>query len=50
MGIAGGAPGLNAYLEWMPESSVTIVVMANLSPPAAGRVARRIRAWLPRLR
>jgi D-alanyl-D-alanine carboxypeptidase len=48
MGIAGGAPGLNAALEWMPESGITIVVMANLSPPAAGRVARQIRAWLPR--
>lgn len=48
MGIAGGAPGINAVLEWMPEDGVTIVVMANLSPPAAGRMARQIRAWLPR--
>jgi D-alanyl-D-alanine carboxypeptidase len=48
MGIAGGAPGLNAALEWMPERGLAIVVMANLSPPAAIRVARQIRAWLPR--
>jgi D-alanyl-D-alanine carboxypeptidase len=48
MGIAGGAPGLNAALEWMPERGWTIVVMANLSPPAAVRVAQQIRAWLPR--
>ncbi len=48
MGIAGGAPGINAALEWMPERSVVIVVMANLSPPAAMRMAQRIRAWLPR--
>jgi D-alanyl-D-alanine carboxypeptidase len=48
MGIAGGAPGLNAALEWMPERGVVIVVMANLSPPAAMRIARQIRAWLPR--
>lgn len=48
MGIAGGAPGLNAGLEWMPDRGWTIVVMANLSPPAAMRVARQIRAWLPR--
>jgi len=48
MGIAGGAPGLNAALEWMLDRGVTIVVMANLSPPAATRVARQIRAWLPR--
>jgi hypothetical protein len=38
----------DAALEWMPERGVTIVVMANLSPPAASRVARQIRAWLPR--
>ncbi len=48
MGIAGGAPGINAALEWMPESGLAIVVMSNLSPPAAMRVARQIRAWLPR--
>jgi len=48
MGIAGGAPGLNAALEWMPNRGWTIIVMANLSPPAAMRVARQIRAWLPR--
>jgi D-alanyl-D-alanine carboxypeptidase len=46
-GIAGGAPGLNAALEWNPGSGYTIVVMANLDPPAAERVARQIRAWLP---
>ena len=48
LAIAGGAPGINAILEWMPEAGITIVVMANLSPPAAGRMARQIRAWLPR--
>lgn len=48
MGIAGGAPGINAALEWMPERGVVVVVMANLSPPAAMRMARQIRAWLPR--
>ena len=48
MGIAGGAPGLNAALEWLPERGWTIVVLANLSPPAATRVAGQIRAWLPR--
>jgi D-alanyl-D-alanine carboxypeptidase len=48
MGIAGGAPGINAALEWMPERGIAIVVMANLSPPAAMRMAQQIRAWLPR--
>jgi D-alanyl-D-alanine carboxypeptidase len=47
-GIAGGAPGLNAVLEWDPERGYAIVVMSNLDPPSAERVGRRIRAWLPR--
>ena len=47
-GIAGGAPGLNAAVEWDPRRGVTIVVMANLSPPSATGMARQIRAWLPR--
>ena len=47
-GIAGGAPGLNAVLEWDPERGIMIVVMANFSPPSAERVGRQIRAWLPR--
>lgn len=47
-GIAGGAPGLNAAVEWDPQRGVTIVVMANLSPPSATGMARQIRAWLPR--
>jgi len=48
MGIAGGAPGLNAALEWDPRSGYGIIVLANLDPPAAQRVARQIRNWLPR--
>ncbi len=47
-GIAGGAPGLNAAVEWDPRRGVTIVVMANLSPPSATAMARQILAWLPR--
>jgi CubicO group peptidase (beta-lactamase class C family) len=47
-GIAGGAPGLNAGLEWDPARGYVIAVMANMSPPSAERVARQIRAWLPR--
>jgi D-alanyl-D-alanine carboxypeptidase len=48
MGIAGGAPGLNAGVEWDPERGYAIIVLANLDPPAAERVALQIRAWLPR--
>jgi len=46
--IAGGAPGLNAGLEWNPRSGYTIVVMSNFDPPSAERVVRQIRSWLPR--
>ncbi|MGA9115726.1 MAG: serine hydrolase domain-containing protein [Bacteroidota bacterium] len=47
LGIAGGAPGLNAALEWDPRSGYVIIVLANLDPPAAGRVAQYIRRTLP---
>lgn len=47
LGIAGGAPGLNAALEWQPDSGYTVVVLSNYDPPSAERVARRIRSWLP---
>ena len=48
MGIAGGAPGLNAILEWDPERGYVIVVLSNFGPPTAEKVGRKIRAWLPR--
>jgi len=48
MGVGGGAPGLNAALEWDPNSGYAIVVLANLDPPAAESVARKIRSWLPK--
>ncbi len=47
LGIAGGAPGLNAALEWDPRSGYVIIVLANFDPPAAGRVAQYIRKTLP---
>jgi CubicO group peptidase (beta-lactamase class C family) len=47
-GIAGGAPGLNAAVEWDPKTAYTIIVLSNFDPPAAERVARQIRSWLPR--
>jgi len=46
--IAGGAPGLNAFLEWDPGSGYVVVVMSNFGPPSAQRVGRQIRDWLPR--
>lgn len=42
LGIAGGAPGLNAELHLWPGSDLTLVVLANQDPPAAERAARRI--------
>ena len=45
-GWAGGAPGINANLEVDAKAGTTIVVLANLDPPAATRVARKIRSWL----
>ena len=47
-GIAGGAPGLNAAVEYDPQRGYAIIVLANLDPPAATTMARQIRSWLPR--
>lgn len=44
MGIGGGAPGLNAMIE--ADDVWTIVVLANLSPPAAEHVAMAIHRQL----
>jgi D-alanyl-D-alanine carboxypeptidase len=50
MGVAGGAPGINAALEIDPNSKTTVVVMANLDPPAAGNIARTITRFLRNIR
>lgn len=47
MGIAGGAPGLNAALEWIPDRGYVVIVLSNFDPPGAEKVARRIRQTLP---
>ena len=44
LGIAGGAPGVNAALEMGPD--YTLIVLENLSPPAAEALAREVRGWL----
>ena len=46
LGAAGGAPGLNADLE--SDGTWTVVVLANLDPPAAERVGRAIHRALTR--
>jgi CubicO group peptidase (beta-lactamase class C family) len=45
MGIAGGAPGINAVLE-TDIAGYDLVVLTNLDPPAAEDVARQVRTWL----
>lgn len=46
VGIAGGAPGLNAAVEGDLPGGYDLIVLANLDPPAAERVAGIIRASL----
>jgi CubicO group peptidase (beta-lactamase class C family) len=47
LGIAGGAPGINAAVEWDPRAGTVVIVLSNFDPPAAGEAARRIVSWLP---
>jgi CubicO group peptidase (beta-lactamase class C family) len=46
IGIAGGAPGLNAVVDGDLPGGFDLIVLANQSPPAAERVAERIRRVL----
>ena len=46
VGIAGGAEGLNASVEGALPGGYDLIVMANLDPPAAERISRRVRDWL----
>ncbi len=46
IGIAGGAPGINATIDGDLPGGYDIIVLTNLDPPAAMRVSERIRAWM----
>ena len=46
VGIAGGAPGINSAVEGDLGGWYDVVVLGNLSPPAAERVTRLIRSAL----
>jgi CubicO group peptidase (beta-lactamase class C family) len=46
LGVAGGAPGVNAVLEGGLGGGYDLIVLTNLDPPAAMRVARLVRGWL----
>ncbi len=51
IGIAGGAPGLNASMDsGIGRPGYTLVVMSNYDPPSAEALAREIRALLQRVR
>jgi CubicO group peptidase (beta-lactamase class C family) len=43
LGIAGGAPGINAVLE--DNGSYTIIVLSNYDPPSAESIAEQMRRW-----
>ena len=45
LGIAGGTAGANAVIESPGPAAVTVIVLANLDPPSAERVATRVRRW-----
>ncbi|GAC1657035.1 MAG: hypothetical protein NVS4B3_23270 [Gemmatimonadaceae bacterium] len=46
LGVAGGAPGINAIIDGELPGHYDVIVLANLDPPAAERVARMVREWL----
>ena len=50
LGIAGGAPGLNAAIETGVGGGYSIIVLCNCDEPAAERAARKIRGWLSRVK
>ena len=46
IGVAGGAPGINADLEIDVKSGYVLVVLSNYDPPSATDVAKTIRGWI----
>jgi len=46
IGIAGGSGGINGVVEGDLPGRYDVVVLTNLDPPAAERVARMTRGWL----
>jgi hypothetical protein len=50
IGIAGGAPGINAAVELDVEAGNVVIVLANYSPPAAQEVSKSIRGLMKRVK
>jgi D-alanyl-D-alanine carboxypeptidase len=46
-GHGGGAPGMNGELHVYPRTNTIVVVLANLDPPAAERLADRLDERMP---
>ena len=46
IGVAGGSGGMNADVEGDLPGGYDVIVLANLDPPAAERVADMVRGWL----
>ncbi len=46
IGVAGGAPGVNADLDIDPQSGYILVVLSNYDPPSAVELAKTIRGYL----
>ena len=50
LGVAGGAPGINAAFEVDRETGLVLVVLANDDPPAAEALAKKARRLLGAIR
>src|SRR5262245_37703929 len=50
LGVAGGAPGINAALEIDPGSGYTVIVLSNYDPPSATDVSQQVRKWIDRVK
>jgi CubicO group peptidase (beta-lactamase class C family) len=46
IGAAGGTVGVNAVIEGGLPGGYDLIVLANLDPPVAERVAELVRGWL----
>ena len=47
VGHGGGSAGMNGSMSIFPDSQYVVVVLANMDPPAAGRVSQFIERRLP---
>jgi len=49
LGVAGGAPGINAALEMDRRGGYTVIVLSNYDPPSATDVSQQIRKLIDRV-